>query len=553
MSDAALSALAAAVQAAPDSAPLRLHYAALLLEAGRAVEATEHASAALRIEPTNAEALAVLQRSAAAIASRTGVPAPTSPPSAPVPSAPAPSAPLSAPADAAPTTPAKEAPPGAAAPPSTAAPSTDDPPSTVRPPTSSPLITGIPDDLTVPRRPAAGDDRPAGSPVVRAESGAPDGPGAPRDPAAQGDGAASGIDWRRLEKEMGLDVPPPFVEGSAPGPPGDAASSGSVTPQPQPQPQPHAPTPPGLVPARDDVEASDDPSLVEVSRETITLADVGGLEQVKKRIREAFLEPMRNQAIARAFGKSLRGGLLLYGPPGTGKTFMARAVAGELGARFLTVTLADILNRWQGESEKSLHEIFQKARRLAPVVLFLDEVDAIGGKRAQYSGSSGMRTIVNQLLQEMDGIGSDNDGLFVLGATNHPWDVDTALLRPGRFDRVVLVLPPDEPAREAILRHHLAGRPVAGIDLRAIAAQTDGFSGADLEHLCATAAEKAMMDSIASGEVRPITMADVRAALAELRPSTTAWLQSARNVVTFANNDGRYDDLAAYLRSRRML
>ncbi|WP_454042463.1 ATP-binding protein [Cellulosimicrobium sp. Marseille-Q8652] len=499
MSDAALSALAAAVQASPGSAPLRLHYASLLLAARRPVEAIEHASAALRLDPTSTEAVDVLQRSAAAVGAGQVPPAPVPP---------------ATPRTEAPTTDA----------PTTDAPASDAPTGTA--PGPGPLVTGVPDDLTVPRRPAGG--------VA----------------GMQGDAAASGIDWRLLEKEMGLDVPPPFVEGTPPRSPAGAPPSGDDAPT---APPAAVPAPPDLVPARDDAEATDDPSLVEVSRETITLADVGGLEPVKKRIREAFLEPMRNQAIARAFGKSLRGGLLLYGPPGTGKTFMARAVAGELGARFLTVTLADILNRWQGESEKSLHEIFQKARRLAPVVLFLDEVDAIGGKRAQYSGSSGMRTIVNQLLQEMDGIGSDNDGLFVLGATNHPWDVDTALLRPGRFDRVVLVLPPDEPAREAILRHHLAGRPVAGIDLRAIAAQTDGYSGADLEHLCATAAEKAMMDSIASGEVRPITMTDVRAALQELRPSTTAWLQSARNVVTFANNDGRYDDLAAYLRARRML
>ena len=329
-----------------------------------------------------------------------------------------------------------------------------------------------------------------------------------------------------------------------------------LDPSPAPEQGHTAPAPGGgqpfLVPARDD--APDDGSgLLEVSRETVTLADVGGLEPVKKRIREAFLEPMRHQAIAQAFGKSLRGGLLLYGPPGTGKTYMARAVAGELGARFLTVTLADILDKYIGESEQNLHALFQRARQLAPAVLFLDEVDAIGGRRAQYSGSSGMRTVVNQLLQEMDGIGSDNDGLFVLGATNHPWDVDTALLRPGRFDRVVLVLPPDEPAREAILRHHLAGRPVAGIDLGAVVQRTEGFSGADLEHLAATAAEKAMMDSIASGQVRPVTMADMESALADVRPSTTAWLQSARNVVTFANADGRYDELAAYLRARRML
>lgn len=482
MSDV-LAALAAAVAAAPASAPLRVHYAGLLLAAGRPVEALEQASAGLRIDPADGEALRLVQESAAsaAAASRPGVAAPGHAPGSPAPHDPA-----------------------------------------------------GPADLAAPHDPAAPSDHTG--------QAAPAGPGSP----------ASGIDWDRLEDELDVRVPPPFVEEPAVGTPGPAPADPSPAPG-----QGHADPAPGggqpfLVPARDD--APDDGSgLLEVSRETVTLADVGGLEPVKKRIREAFLEPMRNRAIAQAFGKSLRGGLLLYGPPGTGKTYMARAVAGELGARFLTVTLADILDKYIGESEQNLHALFQRARQLAPAVLFLDEVDAIGGKRAQYSGSSGMRTVVNQLLQEMDGIGSDNDGLFVLGATNHPWDVDTALLRPGRFDRVVLVLPPDEPAREAILRHHLAGRPVAGIDLRSVVQRTDGFSGADLEHLAATAAEKAMMDSIASGQVRPITMADMESALADVRPSTTAWLQSARNVVTFANNDGRYDELAAYLRARRML
>ncbi|MBN0040731.1 ATP-binding protein [Cellulosimicrobium cellulans] len=510
MSDA-LAALAAAVAAAPSSAPLRVHYASLLLAAGHPVEALEQASAALRIDPADGEALRLVQESAAAAA--TGARPAIDP-------------------DAAHS--------GAG----------------LHVPTSAPgglddgLITGVPSDATIPRAPAT-------PPPGTTNPGAPPGAGAPAVPPAPGTAAPSGIDWDRLEHEVGVRVPPPFVDA----PPVDRAAEPPVAPPPGPGVAPGrddagAASSPGgqpfLVPARDDVP-DDGSGLLEVSRETVTLADVGGLEPVKQRIREAFLEPMRHQAIAKAFGKSLRGGLLLYGPPGTGKTYMARAVAGELGARFLTVTLADILDKYIGESEQNLHALFQKARRLAPAVLFLDEVDAIGGKRAQYSGSSGMRTVVNQLLQEMDGIGSDNDGLFVLGATNHPWDVDTALLRPGRFDRVVLVLPPDEPAREAILRHHLAGRPVAGIDLRAIVQRTDGFSGADLEHLAATAAEKAMMDSIASGQVRPITMADLDAALADVRPSTTAWLQSARNVVTFANNDGRYDDLAAYLRARRML
>lgn len=506
----ALAALAAAVAAAPSSAPLRVHYASLLLAAGHPVEALEQASAALRIDPADGEALRLVQDSA--VAAATGA-RPAADPSA------------------------------------TGSAASSGPVSGLHAPTSATggvddgIITGVPSDATVPRAPGA----PApGSPTAGV-------------PAAPGPAAPSGIDWDRLEHEVGVHVPAPFVETPAvEAPPGQEpavppAGPGSAPPAGADGTAPPAPGgQPFLVPARDD--APDDGSgLLEVSRETVTLADVGGLEPVKQRIREAFLEPMRHQAIAKAFGKSLRGGLLLYGPPGTGKTYMARAVAGELGARFLTVTLADILDKYIGESEQNLHALFQKARQLAPAVLFLDEVDAIGGKRAQYSGSSGMRTVVNQLLQEMDGIGSDNDGLFVLGATNHPWDVDTALLRPGRFDRVVLVLPPDEPAREAILRHHLAGRPVAGIDLRAIVHRTDGFSGADLEHLAATAAEKAMMDSIASGQVRPITMADLDAALADVRPSTTAWLQSARNVVTFANNDGRYDDLAAYLRARRML
>lgn len=525
MSDA-LAALAAAVAAAPSSAPLRVHYASLLLAAGRPVEALEQASAALRIDPADGEALRLVQDSA--VAAATGA-RPAADPSATGSAAPpAPVAGLHAPASA----------PGGR----------DDG-----------IITGVPSDVTVPRAPGATAPGASttGVPAEPAPPAPPAVPAAPAAPGAPGPAAPSGIDWDRLEHEVGVQVPPPFVEA----PPVDRPAEAPVAPPPGPAAPVGrddvgaAPAPGGepfLVPARDDVP-DDGSGLLEVSRETVTLADVGGLEPVKQRIREAFLEPMRNQAIAKAFGKSLRGGLLLYGPPGTGKTYMARAVAGELGARFLTVTLADILDKYIGESEQNLHALFQKARRLAPAVLFLDEIDAIGGKRAQYSGSSGMRTVVNQLLQEMDGIGSDNDGLFVLGATNHPWDVDTALLRPGRFDRVVLVLPPDEPAREAILRHHLAGRPVAGIDLRAIVERTDGFSGADLEHLAATAAEKAMMDSIASGQVRPITMADLQAALADVRPSTTAWLQSARNVVTFANNDGRYDDLAAYLRSRRML
>ena len=291
------------------------------------------------------------------------------------------------------------------------------------------------------------------------------------------------------------------------------------------------------------------PSAYDVESTGLRLADVGGMEEVKKRLEAGFLAPLRNPELRTLYKKSLRGGLLLYGPPGCGKTFLARAVAGELEAHFLSVSLADVLDMFVGNSEKNVKELFEVARASAPCVLFLDELDAIGQKRT-LTRNSGMRTTVNQLLTELDGIGSDNEGVFVLGATNHPWDVDPALRRPGRFDRTLLVLPPDQSAREAILRYHLRDRPVAGIDVRKVAKRTEGFSGADLAHLCDTASEVALMDSASSGTVRMIGMADIEAAMGDVRPSIGAWMETARNVAMFANQSGEYDELATYLRKR---
>jgi len=363
--------------------------------------------------------------------------------------------------------------------------------------------------------PAADADNPAERPVVP-----PAAPGKRPGQRQPPPGQPPQYDWSQAEDEL-RDVLPAMFIGDAPG--ADSASAG--------------------------LEQAD---AYDAEHAGLTLADVAGMTEVKQRLEAAFLAPMRNPELRRLYGKSLRGGLLLYGPPGCGKTFIARAVAGELGARFIAVSFADIIDMFVGQSERNIHELFEIARRNAPCVLFLDEVDAIGQKRSQLRNTP-MRSAVNQLLLELDDISGHNEGVFLLAATNHPWDVDSALRRPGRFDRTLLVLPPDPAAREEVFRFHLKDRPVAGIDLARLARQTDEYSGADIAHICETAAERALMDSVRLGEPRMIGLGDLEAAIGEVKPSLGAWFDTARNVALFANEGGTYDDLAAYLRKRRLL
>ena len=421
MHERLIESLTAAVGAAPDDLPLRLHLAGLLVDAGRGSEAIGHVATVLASDPASADAQQLMARAMGT------------------------------------------------------------------PPATSPATSPALDDAPAP------DDPPVGEPAVE-------------EPAAP-----TTFDWQAAESDLDVSLGPMFVDGSTE----DAG------------------------PAPYDVEAAG-----------IRLADVGGLTEVKKRLEASFLAPLRNPELRALYGKSLRGGLLLYGPPGCGKTFLAKAVAGELGASFLHVSLADVLDMYIGQSERNVKELFEVARSSAPCVLFLDELDAIGGKRS-LNRSSGARTTVNQLLTELDGVGSDNEGVFVLAATNHPWDVDPALRRPGRLDRTLLVLPPDREAREAILRTHLRDRPVERIDTRRLAKATEGFSGADLAHLCESASENALMESVGSGQVRMIQMADFDSALAEIRPSIGPWMETARNVALYANASGEYDDLAKWLRKKR--
>ena len=291
--------------------------------------------------------------------------------------------------------------------------------------------------------------------------------------------------------------------------------------------------------------------LFDADHARVTLADVGGMTAVKKRLNLAFLGPLKNPEIRKMYKKKLKGGLLLYGPPGCGKTYIAQALAGELRARFMSVGLAEVVDMWFGESEQNLHKLFETARNNRPTVLFFDELDALGRKRSQLT-SSGGRNIVNQMLIEMDGVDNNNDGLFILGATNQLWDIDVALRRPGRFDRVVFVPPPDFEARQAILQLHEKERPTEKIDYRWIAQKTDHFSGADLVHLWDTATEFAMEESIESGNVRRIGKNDFKRALTEVRPSIVPWIETAKNYAKYANENEQYNDLIDYLKASNL-
>jgi AAA+ superfamily predicted ATPase len=343
--------------------------------------------------------------------------------------------------------------------------------------------------------------------------------------------------------------------------PGPTATTSSPPPSAPPPPAPRStpPPPPDMaIPADgpltddgfDDIVAGLDSVDSDIERPTLRLDDVGGMEAVKEQLWVDFLGPMQNDELRALYGTSLGGGLLLYGPPGCGKTFLARALAGELGTAFLTVGLHDVLDMWMGQSEHNVHELFEKARDNAPCLLFLDEIDALGQKRSHLRHSAG-RNVVVQLLSELDGMGSRNEGIFVLGATNLPWDVDPALRRPGRFDRTVLVLPPDEPARLAILQSNLSGRPVAALDLPSIASRTDGYSGADVRQVAERAARGAMADSMRTGSARPIEQRDLVAALSEVPSSIGPWLDVAKNFAEFGDTTGEYAELLRYLRRRR--
>jgi len=294
---------------------------------------------------------------------------------------------------------------------------------------------------------------------------------------------------------------------------------------------------------------SEEPDVPEmaIERPKITFKDIGGMDAVKDEIRMKIIHPLTHPELYKAYGKPIGGGILMYGPPGCGKTYLARATAGEIKAGFISIGINDVLDMWIGNSERNLHELFAQARRNKPCVLFFDEVDALGASRADMRHNAS-RMLINQFLAEMDGVKESNEGVLILGATNAPWHLDSAFRRPGRFDRILFVPPPDADARAFILRIHCEGKPSTDIDFDQLGKKTADFSGADMKAVVDIAIEGKLREAMKSGVPTPLTTRDLLEALKKQKATTREWFATARNYALYSNQGGVYDDILTYLK-----
>ena len=278
----------------------------------------------------------------------------------------------------------------------------------------------------------------------------------------------------------------------------------------------------------------------------ITFDAIGGLEELKKQASMKIIQPFKNPELFKKFKKSAGGGILLYGAPGCGKSYFARAIAGECGATFYNIGIEQILDMYVGNSEKNIKVLFETARKNRPCVIFIDEIDALGRKR-ELLRHTNMTSTINAFLAQMDGVESDNENILIIGATNAPWDVDSAFRRTGRFDRIFFIPPPDEKAREAIFKLYLQELPIEPLDYAALGKLSVDFSGADIKGVVDRVSEAIIEEILEKGEELTIDQDTLKEEIHRTKATTLEWFSAAKNVVEYANENGIYDELALYM------
>jgi len=251
----------------------------------------------------------------------------------------------------------------------------------------------------------------------------------------------------------------------------------------------------------------------------IKFDDVAGLEDVKRAITIKMINPIKHPDKYKLYGKKTGGGVLLYGPPGTGKTMIAKAIANEVGAKFYAVKGSDIVSKWVGDSEKNINSLFEEANKQDRAIIFIDEMDSLIGRRGLDVHNDKR---VNEFLQQIDGFAGRNQNLLLLGATNRPWDIDSAALRSGRFSQKIYLPLPDDKARKFMLEKNMKNVPVEkDFDIDKIVEQTEMFSGADIEELCERAKEEPLLKAIATDKVVLVGNRDFDKVLETMPPSVS--------------------------------
>jgi SpoVK/Ycf46/Vps4 family AAA+-type ATPase len=297
--------------------------------------------------------------------------------------------------------------------------------------------------------------------------------------------------------------------------------------------------------SRSSDEDESEQEYLPIERPKERFSDIAGLARVKEKISDTLIYPQKFKDLYALYKKQAPRGLLLYGPPGCGKTYIVRAAAGETGAAFLNIKLSDVLKKWVGDTEQNIHRVFETASNYAPCIAFFDEIDGLGGERS--SKTPHQKNFCNQLLVELDGAEKLKEGVLIIGASNLPWDVDEALLRPGRLDALVLVPPPDLESRTQLLQIYTKGKPIETIDFKNLAIDMHGYTCSDIKQVCDLAADRPLKEAMKSGITRNITLEDFIEARKEV-PCPSVSLKKWLNKVKHSSKAHDFPELVALVK-----